>query len=117
MMRARGVLAGIAGAIFCVAVAAAQPSPRPRPRGVEVIPGQFIVELKPAVGRDVFVRGQGLAPSVDYTIINGFTVRMSPEAAARLAADPLVRRVTPDLVVRAFVRRTRPVHGTPAPCA
>jgi subtilisin len=119
MVRSREVLAGMAGTILWVAGAAdAQPLAVPRPGGGEVITGQFIVELQPAVGRNAFVTGQGLAPSVDYTIINGFTARMSPEQAARLAADPQVRRISPDLVVRALVRPTRAVHRPSiGPCA
>lgn len=74
----------------------------PAPGAPEVIPGQFIVELKAGVDRDAVINAHGLAAIFRYAIINGFAARMSDAAAARLAADPRVQAVSPDLVVHAF---------------
>jgi len=97
-MKARGILfAGIAIFLFLMASgkspgvrpADAQqpigPSPLPAPPGVpEVIPGQFIVELRPGVESDAVINARGVALFHRYTLINGFAARMSQEAAARL---------------------------------
>ncbi|MFQ5894264.1 MAG: S8 family serine peptidase [Nitrospinota bacterium] len=73
-----------------------------------MIPGQYIVELKRGVGRDAFINARGLAAFRRYTIINGFAARMSQQAADRLAANPRVLSVTPDLVVHAFAPEVVP---------
>jgi subtilisin len=89
------------------------PTPLPSPPGTpEVIPGQFIVELRPDVDRDAFINEHRIATLHRYTLINGFAARMSRAVADRLAADARVRSVHPDLVVRAFATSSgRPGGG------
>jgi len=88
------------------------PTPLPPPPGVpEVIPGQFIVELRPGVDRDAFINEHRAAAFHHYTLINGFAAQMSRAAADRLAADAQVRSVHADLVVRAFAKPSTPPGG------
>jgi subtilisin len=88
------------------------PTPLPPPPGVpEVVPGQFIVELRPGVDRDAFINEHRVAALHRYTLINGFAARMSRAVADRLAADPRVRLVHPDLVVRTFAKPSGPPSG------
>lgn len=85
------------------------PKPLPSPPGKpDVIPGQFIVELKPRVGRDAFIQEHGIAAFHRYGIIHGFAARMSQRAADRLAANVHVRSVSPDLVVHASPKPDSP---------
>lgn len=85
------------------------PTPFPPP-GIkpEVIPGQYIVELKRGVGRDAFINEHRVAAFRRYSIINGFAARMSQQAADRLAANVRVRAVSPDLVVHASPKPDSP---------
>ncbi|MFQ5962283.1 MAG: S8 family serine peptidase [Candidatus Methylomirabilales bacterium] len=85
------------------------PTPVPPP-GIEpeVIPGQYIVELKRAVERDAFINEHRVAAFRRYTIINGFAARMSERAAIRLAANVRIRSVSPDLVVHASPKPDSP---------
>jgi subtilisin len=115
-MQGRGIFVGRIAVLLCLGVigtplrmgpAYAQqligPAPSPAPPGaLEVIPGQFIVELRPEVERDVFIDKHRLAALHRYTLINGFAARMSQAVADRLAADAQVQAVHPDLVVHAF---------------
>lgn len=85
------------------------PIPVPPPPGEsEEIPGQYIVELKPGVGRDAFINEHRLPAFHRYGIINGFAAHMSQRAADRLATDVRVRYVTPDLVVHASPKPDSP---------
>ena len=85
------------------------PTPLPTPPGKpEVIPGQYIVELKPWVRRDAFINEHRIAAFYRYGIINGFAARMSQQAADRLAANVRIRSVSPDLVVRASPKPDSP---------
>ncbi len=89
------------------------PTPLPRPPGKpEVIPGQFIVELKPGVGRDAFIKEHRIAAfylyGIIYGIIHGFAARMSQRAADRLVGNMRVRSVSPDLVVHASPKPDSP---------
>jgi hypothetical protein len=110
MATRRGLLGGIIAVVISGAPASAQPGSSPL-AAPEVIPGQFIVELKPAVGPDAVIREHGLAPFFRYGIIPGFAAKMPKGLANRLAADPRVRVVSPDLVVRAFNRPLRSRRG------
>ncbi len=84
-------------------VAIAQPPMDGNPaRHPWVIVGQFIVELHPGAAQDAVLQAHGLAPLMRWHIINGFVAQMSDVAANRLAADPLVKSVRPDVVVEAF---------------
>ena len=67
----------------------------------EAIPGQYIVELHQASSVDAVLRAHGITPIERWQIINGFLARLADAAVVRLTADPLVRSVKPDLVVRA----------------
>ncbi len=88
------------------------PTPLPAPLGVpEVIPGQFVVELRPGVDRDIFINKHRLAAFHRYTLLNGFAARIPQAVADRLAADAQVRSVHPDLVVRAFAKPSGPPSG------
>ncbi|MBI1734688.1 MAG: S8 family serine peptidase [Candidatus Rokubacteria bacterium] len=84
----------------------------------QVVPGQYIVELQPGAAADTVLRRHRLAPRARWRIINGFAARMPDAAASRLAMDPLVKSVAPDLVVEASPRATtgRRVPDTPAIC-
>lgn len=72
----------------------------------------MIVQLRPGVnvaqGR-ALVRSLGGQPGVDLHIINGLSARLSPAAARRLAASPLVRAVSPN----ASIRETTLTNPTP----
>lgn len=78
---------------------AARPAPARQP---EVIPDQYIVELHRGASVDAVARAHGVTPLRRYTIINGFVAHMPRALASRLAGDPDVRLVSPDVVVRAF---------------
>jgi subtilisin len=78
----------------------------------EIIPDQYIVELHPGAPIDAVARGLGVAPAVRFRIINGFAARMSHAAATALSRDPRVKRVSPDVVVRAFARPGSPPGKT-----
>jgi subtilisin family serine protease len=89
-----------------------------------VIPGQYIVELQAGVATETVVRRHRLTPRAQWRIINGFAARMSDVTARRLAMDPLVKSVAPDLIVEASPPTTRrrlpdmpaicPIGATPA---
>src|SRR5215470_4802608 len=66
------------------------------------IPEQFIVELKPGVDRDAFIAKHRLTAPHRYHIVRGFAGRMPESVRRRLAADPDVAAISPDLVVKAF---------------
>lgn len=93
---------------IAVAPGAAQQAVRPDSLapapGAQVIPGQFIVELGPGIDADRVIADHGVTVLVRYTIIHGFAARLSDAAVQRLAADARVAAITPDLVIRAFVR-------------
>ncbi len=117
MKAGRILLGGVAAVLLVIASAVSPanaqellgPTPLPPPPGkLEVIPGQYIVELKKGVGRDAFINEHRVAAFRRYSIINGFAARMSQHAADRLAANAQVRLVTPDLVVHAFPRAAGP---------
>ena len=61
-------------------------------RGPEIIPDQYIVELRPGESGDAVARGHGVAPLVRFGIINGFVARMSSAAATALSRDVRVLR-------------------------
>ena len=117
-MKAGRILFGGVSALFLFMAIAASPGnaqqllgPTPVPPPgfePEVIPGQYIVELKRGVGRDAFINEHRAAPLHRYELIDGFAARMSQKAAARLAADARVRSVSQDLVVHAFPRAAGP---------
>jgi subtilisin family serine protease len=71
----------------------------PRPH---VVPGQFIVELHTGASQDAVLRAHGLVAHARWQVVNGFVARMPDAVASRLGNDPLVRLVTPDVVVEAF---------------
>lgn len=70
-----------------------------------VIPGQYIVTLKPDVADPVglahrFARAEGTTPTHVYQhALKGFAVTLPPQAVAKLEANPSVASVTPDRVV------------------
>ena len=76
--------------------------------GPEIIPDRYIVELHPGAGVDAVARTHGVAPTVRFKIINGFVAHMSHAAATALSRDPRVRRVSPDVVVRAYAKPAAP---------
>lgn len=92
----------------------------------QIITDQFIVELRPGVGRDAFLARHGIVPLQRWAIINGFVARMSRAAANALARDPGVLRISPDVVVHTFAKPSNPGKGKggggggggsePAPC-
>jgi subtilisin len=73
----------------------------------QAIPEQFIIELKPGVDREAFIRGHGIGPRFRYDIIHGFAARLPAPLLRRLQADPRVAAVSPDLVVTTFGRPAR----------
>ena len=81
----------------------------------QVVPGQFIVELQAGASVDTVVRRHRLALRARWRIINGFAARMSDAAASRLAMDPLVKSVAPDLIVEASPRATTARRAPDAP--
>jgi subtilisin family serine protease len=106
MMTRTRCLAAIAAAVLWVVPVSAQPAPGPA-SAPEIVPDQFIVELNPAIGPDAVIRDHGLVPVFKYGIIRGFAAKMPRGLARRVAADPRVHAVSPDLVVRTFVRPGR----------
>jgi subtilisin family serine protease len=70
---------------------------------LEVIPGQFIVELQPWADVDRVIGDHGVAALHRYrAAFHGFAARLGPAAAGRLAGDPRVRAITADTAVHAF---------------
>jgi subtilisin len=67
-----------------------------------VIPGQFLVELQPGASQNAVLQAHGLVAAARWQLVNGFVAHMSDTAASRLRHDPLVRMVTPDVIVQAF---------------
>jgi subtilisin family serine protease len=84
----------------------------------QVVPGQYIVELNADASIDTVARRHRLTPRARWRIINGFVARMSDSAASRLAMDPQVKSVAPDLVVEASPSptATRRSADTPGTC-
>ena len=80
----------------------------PPSRSPEIIPDRYIVELHPGAPVDAVARGHGVAPAARLRIINGFVAHMSHAAATALSRDSRVRRVSPDLVVRAYGKPASP---------
>jgi subtilisin len=80
----------------------------PPSRSPEIIPDRYIVELHAGAPVDAVARGHGVAPRARFGIINGFVAHMSHAAASALSHDPRVRRVSPDLVVRAYAKPSSP---------
>jgi subtilisin family serine protease len=70
----------------------------------QTIPDQYIVELRPGIGRDQFLSRHGIAPLRRWSVLHGFVARMSAAAANRLAANPNVLSVSPDIIVTAFAK-------------
>jgi subtilisin len=80
----------------------------PPSRSPEIIPDRYIVELHSGASIDGVVRGHGLATRARFGVINGFVAHMSHAAATALSRDHRVRRVSPDLVVRAYGKPADP---------
>jgi subtilisin len=80
----------------------------------QVIPGQFIVELKPGVDRDAFIRLHGVGPIFRYNLIHGFAARLPAPLLQRLQADARVAAVSPDLVVSVFDKPAGPRRVAPS---
>jgi subtilisin len=80
----------------------------PPSRGPEIIPDRYIVELHPGASADAVARGHGVASVARFGIIHGFLAHMSHASANALSRDPRVRRVSPDLVVRAYAKPPSP---------
>src|SRR5215475_14562601 len=66
------------------------------------IPEQFIVELKPGVDRDAFLARHRIRARHRYHILRGFAGRLPEALRKRLAADPDVATISPDLIVHTF---------------
>ncbi|MFN2642863.1 MAG: S8 family serine peptidase [Actinomycetota bacterium] len=82
------------------------------------IPGRFIVTLRGAPANDAPAAAVELAAHYGGTIshvytaaLRGFSVTMSPRAAARLAADSRVALVEQDGVVHAITTQNAPPYG------
>jgi subtilisin-like proprotein convertase family protein len=69
--------------------------------GAEVVPGQYIVMLKPDQGAGALVgKHGGTVKRTFRKAINGFTLTATEAQAKRVAADPRVERVEADAIVR-----------------
>lgn len=98
----------VLGALALAGTAQAQTAAQPGPiRGLvsQLIPEQYIVELKPGEGRGLLRQtAQGLVGSVGGgellhvygRALNGFSVRLPPIAAEALARNPRVLRIEQD---------------------
>lgn len=83
----------------------------------QVVAGQYIVELQAGASVETVLRRHRLTPRARWRIVNGFAALMSDVVARRLAMDPLVKSVAPDLIVEASPRTTqRRVPDAPAIC-
>src|SRR4029453_7760997 len=80
----------------------------------QVIPGQFIVELKPGVDRDAFIGLHGIGPIFRYNLIHGFAARLPAPLLQRLQGDARVAAVSPDLVVSGFDKPAGPRRVAPS---
>jgi subtilisin family serine protease len=92
----------------------------PPSRGLEIIPDRYIVELHPGATVDAVAHGHGVTPAVRFGVLHGFAAHMSHAAATALSHDARVRRVSPDVVVRAYAKPASPPGkpkggGSPAP--
>jgi subtilisin len=77
----------------------------------QIVPDQYIVELRPGVGRDQFLRRHGITPLERWSILHGFVARMSAVAANRFAANPNVLSVSSDIVVTTFAKSVSSGNG------
>jgi subtilisin len=80
----------------------------------QVIPGQFIVELKPGVDRDAFIGLHGIGPIFRYNLIHGFAARLPAPLLQRLQADARVAAVSPDIAVSVFDKPAGPRRVAPS---
>lgn len=84
----------------------------------EVIPDRFVVELKPGHSGDDLIKAHGLMASHRYVIINGFAAHVPPGQLKRLHADPRIKSIRPDVVVRTTARAKpgKPPGGSTFTC-
>ena len=69
----------------------------------DVIPGRYIVQLKPGIDPAAVAARQGVGPRrVFRHAVRGFSAEIPPGLVDRLARDPDVLAVVPDRVVRAI---------------
>jgi subtilisin family serine protease/PKD repeat protein len=93
-----------------------QPSLSATPAG-EVVPGQYIIVLRESVtdvqtvAREIAARHSGALRFTYTHALKGFTLNVSAEAAALIAADPRVAYVEQDKVVRAIETQTGATWG------
>jgi subtilisin family serine protease len=69
-----------------------------------VIPDSYLVSVRDGTPDEVAAEHARLGAQVEQVLrsaLRGYTARMTPDVARRVAADPRVARVTPDRVVRA----------------
>jgi len=72
-----------------------------------VVPGNYIVELRPGAGPAAVAARHGLAPTFVYgAAINGFAGFVPPGILRRLQADPDVAAIVPDREVAAIGKPT-----------
>lgn len=81
----------------------------------EVIPGKYIVMLKPGAAADKVAAAHGLTPDATYTdAINGFAGAVPAGRLAALQKHADVLSVEPDIIVRIADRKEAIVTGGPS---
>ncbi|MEJ3744376.1 S8 family peptidase [Actinomycetes bacterium KLBMP 9797] len=93
------------------AAAAAAPAPEGTIRatpGAEVVPNSYIVVLKSGTARSVASRHQATVRKTFTHTVRGFSATMSERSARRVAADPAVAYVQPNVIHRVSATQTNP---------
>jgi subtilisin family serine protease len=87
-------------------------TPQMAARGGDVIPGRFIVTLRPGAGPAAVARDHGVAPDYVYAhALNGFAGSIAEAARAGLLADARVTRVEPDGIAEAWGTQSNATWG------
>ncbi|MFO7587839.1 MAG: S8 family serine peptidase [Gemmatimonadota bacterium] len=87
-------------------------TPQMAARGGDVIPGRFIVTLRPGASPAAVARDHGVAPDFVYAhALNGFAGTISEAARTGLLRDARVTRVEPDGVVEAWGTQSNATWG------
>jgi len=79
------------------------------PAGGKIVPGRYIVTLRPGIGINGPMAQNGIQPRYVYhTVLNGFAADLSPAQLAALARRPDVAAIEPDQVVTIDTTQTNP---------
>jgi len=79
------------------------------PAGGKIVPGRYIVTLRPGIGINGPMAQNGIQPRYVYhTVLNGFAADLSPAQLAALARRPDVAAIEPDQVATIDTTQSNP---------